>query len=121
MNAFLQPSAIINWEHPAVLEQARALGDGRVDPMTVARRCFEWVRDEIRHSQDYGLSAVTCTASDVLQERSGYCYAKSHLLAKLLRANGIPAGLSYQRLSLDAKGTTHCLHGLNAVLLPGIG
>ena len=69
----------------------------------------------------HGLTAVTCAASEVLQERSGYCYAKSHLLAALLRANRIPAGLCYQRLSLNEAGPAHCLHGLTAVGLPGVG
>lgn len=52
---------------------------------------------------------------------TGYCYAKSHLLAALLRANGIPAGLCYQRLSVDGEGAPFCLHGLNAVYLDGYG
>ena len=64
---------------------------------------------------------MTCSASEVLREGSGYCYAKSHLLAALLRANGIPAGLCYQRLSRDGKGEPHSLHGLNAVHLPEFG
>jgi transglutaminase-like putative cysteine protease len=83
----------------------------------VARACFEFVRDAIRHSVDYRLNPVTCRASDVLHFRTGYCYAKSHLLAALLRANGIPAGLCYQRLSMDNDGAPYCLHGLNAVYL----
>ena len=53
--------------------------------------------------------------------KTGYCYAKSHLLAALLRANGIPAGLCYQRLSVDDKGEPYCLHGLNAVYLDNYG
>jgi transglutaminase-like putative cysteine protease len=56
-----------------------------------------------------------------LRHGSGYCYAKSHLLAALLRANGLPAGFCYQRLSLDAGGAQYCLHGLNAVWLPAVG
>jgi transglutaminase-like putative cysteine protease len=104
-----------------VLARARALGAGLADPAVVARRCFEWVRDEIKHTSDHGLTAVTCSASEVLREGSGFCYAKSHLLAALLRANGLPAGLCYQRLTLDEAGTAWCLHGLNAVRLPGIG
>jgi len=38
------------------------------------------------------MNPVTCKASDVLIYGTGYCYAKSHLLAALLRANAIPAG-----------------------------
>lgn len=57
----------------------------------------------------------------MLLHGTGYCYAKSHLLAALLRANGIPAGLCYQRLSLPGHGAPYCLHGLNAVYLRELG
>jgi transglutaminase-like putative cysteine protease len=121
VDEFLAHSEVIDWRHPAVMAQARALRGDLTDDVAIARRCFEWVRDEIQHSSDFGLTAVTCAASEVLQEGSGFCYAKSHLLAALLRANGLPAGLCYQRLSVDDEGRRFCLHGLNAVLLPGIG
>ncbi len=75
----------------------------------------------MRHSHDFALPVVTCRASDVLRERAGYCYAKSHLLAALLRVNGIPAGLCYQRLKRDGDGSRYSLHGLNAVYLPAFG
>jgi transglutaminase-like putative cysteine protease len=121
MDPFLQRSEVIDWDHPVVLARAQALrGTGDTVEGLVAR-CFAWVRDEIKHSGDFALTAVTCRASDVLREGSGYCYAKSHLLAALLRANGVPAGLCYQRLALDDEGTRFCLHGLNAVRLAGRG
>ena len=121
MKFFLRSTDVIDWQHPDVRSLAESLSAGVDDPIEVARRCFEWVRDEIKHSRDYRLSPVTCSASEVLRVGSGYCYAKSHLLAALLRANQIPAGLCYQRLSRDENGAPYCLHGLNAVYLPGIG
>ena len=61
---------------------------------------------------------VTCKASEVLREGQGICYAKSHLLAAILRCNGVPAGFCYQRLILDDVWFPHLvLHGLNAVFL----
>jgi transglutaminase-like putative cysteine protease len=63
------------------------------------------------------MNPVTCKASDVLIHGTGYCYAKSHLLVALLRANGIPAGLCYQRLTIENDGPSYCLRGLNAVYL----
>jgi transglutaminase-like putative cysteine protease len=121
VHEYLEATPIVDWDSPEVLVLARALADGRADPVAVARSCFDWVRDEIKHSGDYRLNPVTCSASQVLQHRTGFCYAKSHLLAALLRANAIPAGFCYQRLSLDDTGAPFCLHGLNAVHLPGIG
>lgn len=121
MHSYLAASTYIDFDHPDVAAKAAALAAGAATPLELARRCFEFVRDEIRHSVDYKLNPVTCKASDVLRHRTGYCYAKSHLLAALLRANGIPAGLCYQRLTVGADGAPYCLHGLNAVHLPQFG
>ena len=114
---FLAESQYIDWKHPSILATAKALASDSSDDEVIAKRCFEFVRDRIRHSWDYRLNPVTCRASDVLSEGTGYCYAKSHLLAALLRANNIPAGLCYQRLSVGEEGPPYCLHGLNAVYL----
>jgi len=121
MHRYLQTTDIINWQHPAVLAKAQELAAGLTDTTEIARRCFAFVRDQIRHSWDYRQNPVTCVASDVLEQGTGYCYAKSHLLAALLRANAIPAGLCYQRLSVGDSGPPYCLHGLNAVWLEGFG
>jgi transglutaminase-like putative cysteine protease len=118
---YLEATAIVDWDRLEVLALARALAEGQGGPLAVAKRCFNWVRDEIKHSGDFRLNPVTCSASEVLRHGTGFCYAKSHLLSALLRANGIPAGFCYQRLSIDGAGPPFCLHGLNAVHLPGIG
>ena len=118
---YLKASEIIDWQRPEILQLAQELATGKNNITAIAKACFEWVRDEIRHSCDYQINPVTCRASDVLKYGTGYCYAKSHLLAALLRANSIPAGFCYQRLSLDEDGAPYCLHGLNAVFLPEIG
>jgi transglutaminase-like putative cysteine protease len=119
MHDYLRSTDIIDWKAPNVLELARRMAGGSAE--ATAKRCFEWVRDEIRHSGDYQLNPVTCAASEVLTAGTGYCYAKSHLLAALLRANSIAAGLCYQRLSIEGSGPPFCLHGLSAVYLPESG
>lgn len=121
MQRFLSPSKYIDFEAPELAALARDLTRGASTPHALIRSCFEFVRDEIRHSSDFKLNPVTCKASDVLRHRTGYCYAKSHLLAALLRANGVPTGLCYQRLSVGDSGAPYCLHGLNAVYLPDLG
>ena len=120
MNKYLASSEYIDWEKSEVFAQAKDLASGAFGAEEIARRCFEFVRDEITHSWDYEQNPVTCKASDVLKYRTGYCYAKSHLLAALLRANEIPAGLCYQRLTITDV-PPFCLHGLNAIYLESYG
>jgi transglutaminase-like putative cysteine protease len=121
MEEYLQVGEVIDWQESAVLALAQHIASGHPTPALIAKACFESVRDEIRHSVDYQINPVTYRASEVLQYRTGYCYAKSHLLAALLRANSIPAGFCYQRLSIDDKGAPYSLHGFNAMYLPEFG
>jgi transglutaminase-like putative cysteine protease len=121
MEKFLRVTEAIDWTDPAVFSKARELSKSTTGVHEIVRRCFEWVRDSIQHSADFQRNPVTCSASEVLASGTGYCYAKSHLLAALLRANGIPAGFCYQRLSINETGAPYCLHGLNAVHLPEFG
>jgi len=116
MDEFLKATDIIDSTNRTIVAAAAEIVGDATDDEDVARRCFEWVRDSVRHSSDYQLSVVTCTASDVLKHRGGFCYAKSHLLAALLRARGIPAALCYQRLA-DDDTSSFFLHGLVAVYL----
>jgi len=121
MDQYLQQSPVIDWEHSDILATAQKLACYSGSKFGTARNCFEFVRDEILHSGDHQLSPITCRASEVLAAGTGYCFAKSHLLAALLRANGIPAGLCYQRLQLDEAAGRFCLHGLNAIYLNAYG
>src|ERR1700737_1911673 len=104
MEQFLRVTEVIDWTHPAVISKARELSKGTTGVHEIVRRCFEWVRDSIQHSADFQRNPVTCSASEVLACGTGYCYAKSNLLAALLRANGIPAGFCYQRPGLCETG-----------------
>lgn len=121
MEEYLGANEVINWQHPEIVELAKHIASGHQTLTAIALACFEWVRDEICHSFDYQMNPVTCRASDVLKYKTGYCFAKSHLLAALLRANQIPAGFCYQRLSIDDRGAPYSLHGFNAIHLPEIG
>ena len=81
MEPFLRATEIIDWNDPSVRSKALELAKGRSSDLEIARRCFEWVRDKVLHSSDYKRNPVTCAASEVLAAGTGYCYAKSHLLA----------------------------------------
>ena len=114
---YFASSDVIDWKDPSVRKQAAELvADNTID---TARRCFEFVRDEIAHSVDISAQELSCSASEVLRLGHGYCYSKSHLLAALLRANGVACGFDYQRLD-DGDGH-FMLHGFNTVYLPEYG
>ncbi len=118
LSEYLVSDTVIDWQTPAVLQKARELTLSLSDEVAKARCLFEWVRDAIPHSNDAGLEVVTCTASEVLHHGSGICFAKSHLLAALLRAVNIPAGFCYQVLRLDPPVDNEpVLHGFNALYL----
>ncbi|MEU9640789.1 transglutaminase domain-containing protein [Streptomyces sp. NPDC048188] len=111
LSAYLASDEAIDHEHPRVRETAGLLAKEAEDTYAYARLAFEFVRDTIPHSQDFGDPRVTWRASDVLEQRTGICYAKAHALAALLRAEDIPTALCYQRFDV--------VHGLVAVRLDG--
>ncbi|MGF1519310.1 MAG: transglutaminase family protein [Nodosilinea sp.] len=115
---YLAPSAVIDWQHPTILPLAKSLTQGIASVPEQIKVVYEWVRDRISHTYDIGEPRVTCTASEVLHQGHGFCFAKAHLLAALLRSCGIPTGFCYQRLVFDDAQPDHfTLHGLNAVYL----
>ena len=119
LGRYLEDTITIDWQTPEVMEEARRLLEGAGHAEERVERLFRFVRDEIVHSQDLPPSAKapaqTCRASEVLKERTGLCYAKSHLLAGLLRIAGFPTGFCYERLADSERGGRFVLHGFNAM------
>ena len=118
MHKYLQATQVIDYHDSTIQTLAKHLTQHCKDDTQIAKNCFEYVRDNIHHSGDYKDDITTSTASEVLKHKAGWCYAKAFLLAALLRANNIPAGFCYQRLSCsEYKPDIYCLHGLNWVYL----
>ena len=109
---YLKASPVIQSDHPAISGQAQAIIGTLIDESQKARVLFEWVRDEISHSYDAKRREISCSSLEVLENGTGLCYAKAHLLAALMRSAGIPCGFCYQ--TFDERGS---LHGLNGIFL----
>ncbi len=108
----------VNYSHPLIQAKADQLFNPSQTEIEKAKIVYEFVRDEISHSWDIQSKRMTCQAADVLTYKEGICYAKSNLLAALLRSQGIPTGFCYQRLMLfDTPEKGYCIHALNAVFL----
>lgn len=106
----------VNFSHSLIRACALELFAGVQDEVSKIKIAFEYVRDKVPHSWDIKGHVVTCNASEVLKYNEGICYAKSNLLAALLRAEEIPVGFCYQRLILfNTPEEGFCIHALNAV------
>lgn len=118
---YVQETAEVDFSHSSIERYAgRLFHQGQTDIEKI-KLAFQAVRDTIAHSWDNQGSRVTCRASEVLELKEGICYAKSNLLAALLRGEGIPVGFCYQRLMLfDKPEKGYCIHALNAVYMESI-
>jgi transglutaminase-like putative cysteine protease len=118
LTAYLRCSEYIDFDHAGIQAFLSSIRRTARTEIETAHDLFSFVRDEIAHSADIRGRRVTRRASEVLEYREGLCYAKSHLLAALLRGAGIPAGICYQKLTWgDTPEDGHCLHALNTIYL----
>lgn len=113
---------VITFNTPLIREKIAEIKALTTSDKERAKLAFEFARDSIAHSFDTKYQPVTITAEEAIEQKEGICFAKSHVLAALLRGMGIPAGFCYQRVL--RKGTIesgHALHGLNAIYFPDTG
>ncbi len=118
ISAYLKEDTIIDYKNDIIAQLAEELYKKTDSETAYIKAAYEYVRDNVSHSADINEDVITCTASEVLKAGHGICFAKSHLLAALLRFKGIPAGFCYQKISFSIKGSTVLVyHGLNGVYL----
>ncbi|WP_292375159.1 transglutaminase-like domain-containing protein [Methanosarcina sp. UBA411] len=114
---YLKKSDVIDYDHKLIVDKCLELKEGTNDEISLIKKIYEFVRDDVHHSGDIGTQEVTCKASEVLEAGHGICCAKAHLFAAMLRYFGVPAGFCYQKLSSSRDVNIKFLHGLNAVYL----
>ena len=117
--SYLRETESIDYKDPAIQAKADELRKESGSQIDYIERAFRFVRDEISHSWDIESDVASRKASEVLANGTGICWTKSCLLASLLRANGIPSGLSYQRLTRadDSADEGYIIHALNTVYI----
>ncbi|MER5639711.1 transglutaminase-like domain-containing protein [Kitasatospora sp. NPDC002227] len=110
---YLAADEVIDHEHGEIRALAARLREQT--PEATARALYEYVRDAVPHSAEVAAQewSGVYRASEVLAAGNAICHGKAHLLVALLRAEGIPAGVRYQRFEV--------LHGLAAAWWPGEG
>lgn len=114
LNDYLISSEVVDYFNPNIKNLAKKFKT--LEGLELIEAVYKFVRDEVPHSFDINGKKLTCNASEVLENREGICFAKSHLLASILRYLGIPTGFCYQLLVFDDSDPEYkTLHGLNAV------
>lgn len=116
---YLEETETIDYSHPIIQEKVNELKQNSPSQLSYIENAYRFVRDEIPHSWDIRSKIVSRKASEVLINRTGICWTKSCLLASLLRANGIPSGISYQSLTRadDDDSEGYIIHALNTVFI----
>lgn len=118
ISEYLKEDCVIDYNNEIIIQLADSLYKKADSEINFIKLAYEFVRDSISHSADINEDTVTCTASEVLNAGHGICFAKSHLLAALLRYKSIPTGFCYQKLILDDETAPVLIyHGLNGVYI----
>jgi len=121
LSDYLKETDCIDYTNPLVAKKANELKASSFDRLDYIEKAYNFVRDEIPHTWDAKLTVVSRNAGDVLKNKTGICWTKSCLLAALLRANNIPAGISYQYLTrADDAGEGYIIHALNTVYIDSL-
>ena len=118
IDEYLKCDEVIDYDNETIFKLADTLYQKVSNDLEFIKISYEFVRDNISHSADINEDIITCTASEVLKAGHGICFAKSHLLAALLRCKSIPTGFCYQKLILDDETAPVLIyHGLNGVYI----
>jgi len=94
---YLSPTAIIDSDHPGIVEYARRIIDGdSKDPIGAVVKLYYAVRDDIWYDPYYPFYLPEhYRASTILKDKRGFCISKASLLCALARACGIPSRVGF--------------------------
>jgi transglutaminase-like putative cysteine protease len=125
--ATLAPSAVIDSDHPAVVEFAQRARGANDTERAIA--LYYMVRDNIRYDPyRIDVSVEGLRASRVLEQGFGWCVPKAALLAAAVRAIGIPARVGYadvrnhlstERMRAMMQSDLYIWHGYTELWLDG--
>ncbi len=124
---FLQETDLINYSSQEIQDVILAIksrAKNQNDEIELTNLAYNFVRDEINHSMDdkkYLAETPYIKASEVLQNKVGFCFGKSVLLCAILRGLKIPCGFSDQLLMFDEDiSNRKIIHTVNAIYLKSL-
>lgn len=127
LGPYLEPTEIIDSDHPLVIAKAAELAEGEDDLFKVVFNLASWVEENIKYDLNTVTSAASQKGSWVLQNKQGVCDEMTSLFVAMARSLGIPArfvsGISYTNSEevVNAVGSNWAGHGWAEVYFPNIG
>lgn len=129
LQPYLEPTATVDADHPAVRALAARVTEGAVDARERAVRLYYAIRDDYRYDP-YGIDLTVegLRASTTVAAGRGWCVSKAVLLAAASRAVGIPARLGFadvrnhlstERMRRSMQTDVFYWHGYTALHLDG--
>lgn len=115
LEKFLEPTELIDWKHPLILEKSNALFTAKESDSAKAEVIFYFIR-EIPYAFDISFNAKDYKASAILQANRGFCTQKAILFCALARSAGIPAGIHFHDI-VDHTLSDHFLKFLKTDVL----
>jgi hypothetical protein len=103
LQAWLEPTSLIQADHPEVIRLARELTGGAENAWSAALRLRAWVAREVDSSMGFAFAS----ALDTLRRKKGDCSEMALLLTALGRAAGIPSRAVYGLVVSDGALTSH--------------
>ena len=93
MDEYLQPTEFFDFDKTSVIQKVLEITKNCETEKEKAIALFYWGRDEIKYNMRLFIPKIkkNFIASNVIQERQGFCVSKSILLSTLARVVGIPA------------------------------
>jgi transglutaminase-like putative cysteine protease len=105
--ACLAATSVIDSDTDIIRSLAETLAAGAADAPSTVQAIFDYVRDDIRYDMGPVLDKRNdWRASSTVERGYGFCQQKAVVLAALLRARGIPAGVGMETV-LDHKIPPH--------------
>lgn len=82
---YLEETEYVDFSNIEVRKLADKLKKESTDEIELVQKTYQFVRDDIKHSWDVQDKRVPVSASDVLREGVGICWAKANLLVAFAR------------------------------------
>lgn len=117
---YLKENEYVDFSAPNIQKLCKELFTDKMTEREKLCSAFDYLRENVPHSFRVSTGHITTKASDTLKYKTGVCHAHSNLLCAVMRAEGIPAGLRFQRIVLcEEPERQYCIHCFNAVYIIG--